>query len=175
LLIALVATLSMATTVPAIADPTEQEVKAAMIINILRFVEWPEAAFSAPHAPIVVAIMGKDQVSESLDPMLRGKNVDGHPLEVRRLKATEDARVCQVLYIASSERRHTPSILEALGKSSTLTVSDFEDFVDEGGHIDLQLMDQRVHVIVNLRNVQDAHLKLSARLLSLAQIVGEAP
>jgi uncharacterized protein DUF4154 len=160
---------------PALAVPTEQEVKAALIFNITRFVEWPATAFRSPVAPLVVAIMGHDEVSELLEPMLLGKSVNGHPLVVRRVRAVDEARKCHVLYVASSEKKHADEILKVLGDSSVLTVADIEHFAERGGHINLVLEDQRVHVFVNPASAEDSHLKISAKLLSLAHIVGPKP
>jgi hypothetical protein len=67
------------------------------------------------------------------------------------------------------------AILKALRRSSTLTVSDLEHFAERGGHINLLLVDQRVHVIVNLTSAEDCRLKISAKLLTLARIVGTTP
>jgi len=160
---------------PARAEPTEQEVKAALIFNITRFVEWPAASFRTPGAPLVVAILGQDDVSDVLEPMLRHKTVDGHPLEVRRVHAAGDARGCQVLYVAASEERRVGAILEDASGKATLTVSGIEHFAEQGGHVNLVVEDRRVRVLVNPMSAADSHLKISAKLLSLARIVGGTP
>lgn len=149
--------------------------KAALIFNITRFVEWPAGVFSSLNAPLVVAIMGRDNVSDVLDRMLPRKVVDGHPLEVRRVQTVEEARKCQVLYVASSEKRHAEKILEDIRGSSTLTIADIEGFAEHGGHINLVLEDQRVRVFVNPTSAEASHLAISAKLLSLAQVVGATP
>lgn len=173
--LALVLALAMARPQPALADPTEQEVKAALVLNIAHFVQWPATAFGTPSAPLVVTILGRDELSDVLEPLLRGKSVDGHPFELRRVRNVEDVRNCHMLYVAGSEKRRVDAILKALRGSSILTVSDLEHFAERGGHINLLLVDQRVHIIVNLTSAEDFHLKISAKLLSLARIVGTAP
>jgi hypothetical protein len=173
--LALVAAVTVARPQPAPAEPTEHEVMAALIFNITRFVEWPATMFDSPAAPLVIAIIGQDEVSDALEPMLRSKNVNGHPLEVRRVRTAEDARKYHMLYLARSEKKRVGAILNALHGTNTLTVSAIEFFAERGGHINLAIVDQRVHVIVNLTSAEDSHLKISAKLLSLAQIVGGIP
>jgi hypothetical protein len=174
LVAALAVVFAVARPQPALAEPTEQEVKAALIFNITRFVEWPVKAFDSPGAPLVIAIMGRDGVSDVLGPMLQGKSVNGRPLEVRLVRTVEEAGKCHVLYVAGSEKRRIVAILKSMGKTSTLTVADIEHFAERGGHINLVLEDQRVHVMVNLASVTGCRLSISAKLLSLAQIVGAA-
>ena len=157
------------------AAPTEQEVKAALLLNVTRFVEWPAAAFDSPTAPLVIAILGADDVSEVLHPMLAHKNVNGHPLEVRHVRTVDEARKCHVLYVAGSEKRRADAILKVLRGTTTLTIADIELFAERGGHVNLVFEDQRVRILVNPMSATESHLKISAKLLSLAQLVGAIP
>ena len=160
---------------PAFAEPTEHEVKAALIFNITRFVEWPAAAFGSPSAPLVVTIMGDDDVSDVLERVLLDKRVNGHPLEVRHVHKLEEVPKCHVLYVAGSEKRRAAAILKELRGTNTLTVADFEHFAERGGHVNLVVDDQRVRVFVNPMSAVESHLTISAKLLSLAQIVDTTP
>jgi hypothetical protein len=173
--VALLCALALCHPGPAVAEPTEQQVKAALIFNLTRFVEWPATAFRAPNAPLVVAILGEDEVSSELEPMLLHKTSGGHPLEVRWVHTALEARGCHVLYVATSEERHAVAILKDLNGAATLTVAEFDHFAEEGGHVNLVVEDQRVRVRVNPSSAAEDHLKISAKLLSLARIVGGAP
>jgi hypothetical protein len=138
-------------------------------------VGWPAAVFASPGAALVIAFMGHDEVTDVLGPMLAHKSVEGHPIEVRHVYTAEEARRCQVLYLARSESKRIDSVLKALRSANTLTVSGIEHFAERGGHINLVLKDQRVRVFVNPASAEDSHLTISAKLLSLAQIVGSTP
>lgn len=159
---------------PVQAQPTEEAVKAALIFNLTKFVEWPPTAFSSPHAPLVVAILGKDAVGDLLVPVLLNKIVNGHPIRVKLARTPEEARSSQVVYVARSEQKRVAEIIEALRGASTLSVADLEHFAALGGHVNLVLQDQRVHILVNPTSAEASKLKISARLLSVAQIVETA-
>lgn len=174
LVAALTAAFAVARPTPAFAVPTEYMVKAALVFNIMRFVEWPATSFPTADTPLVLAIMGQDEVSDALR-ALRGQTVNGHPLEVRRVLTVEDARKCHVLYVAGSETRRANDIIKALRGASTLTVADIQHFAERGGQINMVFEDQRVRVFVNPASAEESRLKISAKLLSLAQIVGEVP
>jgi hypothetical protein len=172
---AILVTLAVTRPGPARAEPTEQTIKAALIFNITRFVEWPASAFPSPNAPLVVAILGQDDVAGALEPMLLNKSVGGHPFEVRRVLTVEEARGGHVLYVAASEKRHAREVLKELRGTATLTIADFERFGEMGGHVDLVWQDRRVRVFVNPESATESRLKISAKLLSLAQIVRGTP
>src|SRR5208337_871019 len=38
----------------------EYEIKAVLLFNLARFVDWPPGAFSGPDSPIFIGIMGRD-------------------------------------------------------------------------------------------------------------------
>jgi hypothetical protein len=62
-------------------------------------------------------------------------------------------------------------ILSALRGRSVLTVGDSQGFVDAGGMIELLVEDERMRFEVNLHAANEARLKISAKLLSLAKAV----
>jgi hypothetical protein len=158
---------------PAVAEPTEFEVKAALVYNFAKFVDWPAAAFASPSAPLVVGIVGDDDVADVLEATLRSKVLDGHPVQVRRVKGSDEARVCQLLYVATSERKHASDLLQGLRGANVLTVSDIADFARHGGQINFVLENQRVRFVINPANADSAGLHISAKLLALARTVGE--
>ena len=111
----------------AIAEaPSEYQVKAIFLYNFSHFVDWPPAGFASPDAPFVIGILGDDPFGARMDEAVRGEQINGHPLVVRRLHRAEEAGSCRILFIAHSEGVQLGHILAALNHSSTLTVSDLD-------------------------------------------------
>jgi hypothetical protein len=156
----------LANAVPATAPrASEYSVKAALIFNIARFVTWPSTAFSSPSAPITVCVLGADPFGSALDDALKGKQLGGHGLAVRRV-AEPDAS-CHILFVSSSESKRLGVIVEKVQKSSVLTVSDHEGFCRTGGVVELFTEQDSIHFVINAR-AADPGLKFSARLLDIA-------
>src|SRR5438105_3630698 len=63
----------------------EYEIKAAMLYNFAKFVDWPVAALGEAGAPFVIGILGRDPFGTRLDAALRDKLVNGRHMVVRRL------------------------------------------------------------------------------------------
>jgi hypothetical protein len=59
----------------------------------------------------------------------------------------------------------------SLEDSAILTVGEIQGFPDDGGVINFRLEDSRVRFEINLEAAGRAHLRISSRLLSLAQAV----
>jgi hypothetical protein len=149
----------------------EYQVKAAFVYNFAKFVEWPAHSFTGPSAPIVICILGDDPFGSLLDIPVNGKLVEGRPLVVRRMSDVRHVKACQILFISSSERKRLASILAEVKLCGILTVGDMAGFAAEGGVITLQLEDGRVRFQVNMDAAEQQGLRISSKLLSLAQIV----
>jgi hypothetical protein len=160
-----------AATATAAEGPGEYEVKAALLFNFARFVEWPASSFSGADAPFVVAVVGNDPFGPALERTLSGKAIGGRPIQVRRWRKARDRGPCQILFVAASERGSLRAILDEVREQPVLTVGDMTDFATSGGIIGLVMDRNHVRFEINSTNATRAHLAISSRLLSLARVV----
>src|SRR5690242_17603909 len=148
----------------------EYQVKAAMIYNIAKFVDWPADTFSSDRAQISVCILGKSPFGAALD-TLQGKTVRGRQLVVRQVERADDIVACHILFISESEKRALPAILSGLKQQSVLTVSELPRFAQAGGMVNFVEQEGKVRFEINLEAAQQARLKISSQLLKLSKIV----
>jgi hypothetical protein len=78
---------------------------------------------------------------------------------------------CHVLFLGTSERNGMSDLLDALTSTSVLTVGDMDDFLDLGGVIKFTRRDRNVRLEVNLTVAHRAKLRISAKLLAVADQV----
>jgi len=149
----------------------EYEVKAAMLYNLTRFVEWPPSAYPDSQAPTVLCILGRDPFGASLTSIVSKAIVNSRPLKIRHLQDDDSTRACHVLYISSSERKSIVRIFSSLKGFNVLTVGEMAQFAAHGGMIQFSLDEKQVRFEINLDAVLRADLKISSRLLVLARIV----
>jgi hypothetical protein len=151
------------------------KVKAAYLFQFTLFVRWPEGSFPDEQAPIVIGLLGADPFGRMLDATVADEKVRGRSIEVRRLGqddgAYESVRGCHVLFVSDMTEPRLDAMLTAWRDSSVLTVSDLDGFAARGGVVELALEKGRIVFRVNRVAAERAGLKLSARLLSLADIV----
>lgn len=160
---------------PALAangDDLEYQVKAAMIYNFTRFVDWPPAVWKGSHDPMIVGILGSDPLGPTLDDVLQGKSHEGRDIRVRRVHSIEGIEGCHLLFISKSERKHLAEILHAAQSFSVLTVSDIEGFVEAGGMIGFILDSNRIRFEIGAAAANRARLVISSKLLGLAAAGG---
>lgn len=149
----------------------EHEVKAAFVLKLINFVQWPNVP--AQHGSLTICVIGTDATSDALQRLASGKSVDGRDIAVRRMSFETDASTCQVIFIGASERKNASSVLTRVRGVSILTVGESDGFGQHGGMVNLMLDEGRIHLEVNPHAATQAHLQISSRLLSLATIVND--
>jgi hypothetical protein len=153
-------------------DPVDEyKLKAAMLYNLTLFVEWPGSAYPDRRSPIFLCILGQDPFGSSLTSTIPRETNNGRPVLIRHLQSDKETRGCHILYISSSERKTAARIFSTLDGSGILTVGEMTQFAARGGMIQFSLEDQHVRFDINLDAASRAGLKISSKLLALAQIV----
>jgi hypothetical protein len=171
-LAAAVAVALAGTAAPVSAASLEYRVKAACLCNFFKFIVWPPRAFAGPDTPYALCVLGSDPFGSDLDATAAGASV-GRRLVVRRIDAAKAATGCHIVYVSDSERKSLPAILQALGGNPVLTVADDPDFTRLGGGLRFFIADAKVRFEINLPSVERGGLVPSAKLLSLAQVIGK--
>jgi hypothetical protein len=148
----------------------EYLIKAAILFNFAKFASWPETAFSYQGAPLRICVLGEDPFGAALE-SLHGRQVRNRPLATARIGAIEDAPQCHILFVSASEEARLPAILDHVGKLPILTVADIGRFANHGGIIALKEVDNRSRIEINIGAAEQAGVKLSSKLLRLADVV----
>ncbi|MDH3382847.1 MAG: YfiR family protein [Deltaproteobacteria bacterium] len=157
---------------PALAGsiPDEAKVKAAYLVNFIKFVEWPGSMFGSPGDSYQIAVLGDD----SIEAALKGINemsVSGRRVVVRKISDLSSLERYHVLFVCESEKGKVDRVIGAVKKLHVLTVSDIDDFARRGGTIGFFREKNRIVFEINEESAQEAGLKLNAKLLYLGKIV----
>jgi hypothetical protein len=149
----------------------EYKVKAAFLYNFAKSTEWPAGVFTNNGMSLVIGVLGRDPFGSRLAEITRGKTVEGRNIAIVHFDRVDQVRDCHLLFISASESGRMSSILAQLAARPILTVGDIGKFAALGGGIGLVKQEGEIHFEVNLDAVAAARLKLSSKLLRLADIV----
>lgn len=159
------------------AAPSEYELKAIYLYNFLQFVQWPEEKCRLPggHAYEITVIgdTSLKEVLQSLQARLREKNKELKLVFHDSYREGMDLSRCSLLFIAASEQKKLPKILREINDKHVLTVTEDDDADETGVMITLLSRQNKIRWTVNRRPVADAGLKMSAKLLEIAERVIE--
>lgn len=146
----------------------EQRVKAAFLYQFASYVEWPPGVFAQPTTPITIAVMGADMVAAELGQVVAGRTVGGRAVTVKRVRPGESLAGVHILFVGRAESAR----LGQLGQPrAILTVTETDGALNQGSIINFVLVDRRVRFEIALDSAEKSGLKLSSRLLAVAQQV----
>ncbi len=147
----------------------ERRVKAAFLYKFLGYAEFPAASFDSPAAPLVIGVVGADDIAAELTRIVAGRNVNGRPITVRALREQDLAQPAHLLFVAGVDEARSARLLRAT--PALLTVTECDDGLVAGGVINFTIVDERVRFDVSLDAAEKKNVKLSSRLLVVANRV----
>jgi hypothetical protein len=150
---------------------SEYEVKAAYLLNFARYAVWPPAAPVGSSDDLVLCVLGHDPFGAVLDRTVAGRRVMGHGVRVLRPSSRAEAQLCRLAFIGGDRHAEIESWLSELRGRPVLTVGDGPGFAGAGGAIAFVPVDETVRFEVNLAALQRSGVRLSSRVLALANRV----
>jgi hypothetical protein len=148
----------------------EYEIRAAMLLNLTRFIDWPAAKLDAGHPQFLVCILGQDPITPFVDRFLQNQTVDAKPVRVEHLSTLDAAGSCHMLYVGASERKSLGPAYAELMKNNVLILSERPNTSSPNQVIGLPSIDEHVHIEVDLSAAQRSGITFSSKLLRLATV-----
>lgn len=148
----------------------ESSVKAAFLYKFGSFIEWPPGSLTRPDQPLVIGVSADDEVAADLEQLTVGRTVEGRPVTVRRVGETGPFTGIHILYLGNRRESRLREIIDAVSgpvlvvtdQAGGLRLGSVLNFINEGG---------RVRFAASLASAEARNLKLSSRLLAVAQAV----
>jgi len=153
---------------------SEYRLKAAFVSKFPEFVEWPDAALQG-RKTIDLCVAGSNPFGSALAELVGGVTVRGRELVTRDLDDPRAIETCQLLFIPALSASVRKELLVRASTLPVLTVGDYPGFLDEGGIVNLRLVEGRVRFEINLDAANRTGVRLSSQLLRLALNVRGGP
>ncbi len=154
----------------ATAAVREGALRAAFVYKFTGFVEWPPGAFARPEDALVIGVAGDEELAAELEQAVAGRASEGRPFAVRRLRDGEGSAGLHVLVVAPGREARVREAVQTT-PGPVLVVTQQEGGLRLGGVLNLQPDDGRLRFSASLPAAEARGLRLSARLLALAQAV----
>jgi hypothetical protein len=146
--------------------PPEYHLKAAFVSKFPEFVEWPESALRNRES-IDLCVTRPNPFGRTLSDLVAGERIGDRSLITRDVDAGEITD-CHVLFISTGVRGERRALLARAATRPVLTIGDQDDFLDDGGIVNLRLVDGRVRFDVNVAASARGGVRLRSQLLRLA-------
>jgi hypothetical protein len=152
-------------------DVTVPALKAAFLMNFVKFAEWPDAALP-PGRVFTFCVAGDQGVFKELALNIK-RALRPDLMAVTSVAPDEPLSACHLLYLGGSNLQAARRILDSLQNAPVFTVSDTDGFAEAGGIAQLRLQNGKMNFAINTAAARRARIQLSAKLLGLATLVEE--
>jgi hypothetical protein len=167
-LVLLLVSQAVALSVWAVDGLTETQIKAAYLSKFAAYVEWPTSAFPEADTPITIGVMGAEEVASELHYITKERTVNDRVVQVKSLDPGESLVGVQVLYIGQLDEVRLKRLLESVQSLPILTITAVP-LRHLGSVINFIPVDNHIRFEVSVTQAEQKSLKISARLLSVAQ------
>ena len=151
------------------APALERRVKAAFLYKFLGYADFAAHSFADASTPVSVGVFGADDMAAELTRIAAGRQVAGRAIAVRALREQDLAQPMHVLFVAGPDDVRAARLLRAA--NAQLTVTECDGGLPTGSVINFMIVDERVRFDVSLDAAEKKNVKLSSRLLTVANRV----
>lgn len=149
----------------------EEDLKAALLVNFIRFAEWPPA--DPPDTPFVIGVYNQPELVGAIYRYTNGKSAHGRPIQVRGIKYPTDAKLCHLIFLGGLDGKALEEMLSTLPEHGILSVGESQRFIRRGGVIQMFQLDGHLSFQVSLKALSHTGLSISSKLLRLGYVAKE--
>lgn len=146
----------------------EYKVKAGYLYNFTKFITWPEDRYETFN----LCIVGEDPFGTLIDP-IEQRTAFGRPIKLFRTNSLNKKQHCHILFLNGSikDKLLIKGMLVIDDTHTSLTVGESEGFAAQGGMISFVNRLGKIKLQINLKALQQSGLKISAKLLEVAELI----
>lgn len=146
----------------------ERRVKAAYLYRFAGYTEWPAGVLGSAEAPLRIGVWGSPDLADDLDTLVHGRQVQGHPVQVRAVDSAAATAGLHLLFLAHAASGRLADLQAALGARPVLLVTESPGALRRGSVINFLVDDGQVRFELSLEAAQARDLRLSSRLIAVS-------
>lgn len=167
ILLILVAVFTCLSIKKAAAVENSELIRASVIEKVASFIEWPPL----DQAQFKLCAFENTPLWPALEVYYVNSFFNEKPIKLIALRNSAAISDCQIIYLGVEENSKLSTILKQIQELPILIVTEKEDAVSHGAHVDFFVEDNRLRLEINRTSLSKNHLKASYHLLGVARIV----
>lgn len=148
----------------------ERRVKAGFLYKFLGYTEFPSTAFGDQASPVLIGVAGSDDMLAELARTVAGRTLNGRTIIVKAVREGDNPGALHLLFVAGNDPARVARVLRTV-PGMLLTVSECDDGLQQGSVINFKMVDEHVRFDVSLDAAEKNNVRLSSRLLGVANHV----
>lgn len=147
----------------------EYDTKISFMHHIIRYTQWLIHS-EERHLKNFYFCSTNTLVFSRAKKFLENKSTHSRPFIVNLVKPSQEKH-CQVLFISHEERLQWKQYLASQSLVNILLLGESPGFANNQGHLNFYIKNYKIRFEINLSNLQRSSLKMSSKLLRLANFI----
>ncbi len=146
------------------------KIKAGVVYNFSLFTKWPNDAFAGDPQKFHIGVVGTNPFGDSLN-QAASRTMSGREPVIHyfdTIPSPTELQKCQMIFITSSMVDQTDEILALVSGFPVLTISDMDNFLENGGMISLVTRRNHIKFEVNRKKAGDEGIEFRSQMLKMA-------
>ncbi len=144
------------------AQTTNYQVYSLYVVNIAKYSSWPSL-----NGEFNITVFGKSKVFDELLKQ-KGKNVNGHELNVKQADNLNDIGQPQIIYLADGKSSSLDDLLKLTEGKSVMIISEREGLHKRGAGFSFVVMENgTLRCDMNSTELEKRQIKISKNLTAL--------
>jgi hypothetical protein len=146
------------------SDRPMHEIHSMLMFNFLKYIEWPTDAIGDKF---VIAIVGDNDVFESVNALYSARKIGGKSVEIVQFTNVKDIRNANMVYLAGKYSSQFDDLKAKFEGKPTLLVTDKAGLAKKGSAINFKLVGDKLKFEINEEAMVNAKLKVSSQLIAM--------
>jgi len=168
---ALVFCLSLMAPISAAPAVEESELKAAIVFNLLLFIDWPPGREPSQSNPLALCVRSGSPLQAPLE-RLSGRTVRNGRFAVQVLGPATAALGCHALFVDGDESERA-WMARVAGTARAVVIADDTTQQNDATAVQLRRLERKLGFDINMSALRGAGVQVSSKLLRLARVIQE--
>lgn len=139
---------------------------ANIIYRVTKYINWPSNSNNR-QGDFTIGIVGDSPLFQELTALVADKKVERQKIAVVKLAGSANFSNCQILFVADEESNRFKKILAKTINSPLLIITESDGLASEGSCINFVIIEDRLKLEINKKNIENRNLKIASELLQL--------
>jgi hypothetical protein len=145
---------------------SQEKVYSVLMINFAKGIQWPDIP-----GDFVIGVLEYPPLAEELNSSTKTIKINSKRIQVREFAHAEEIKNCHMIFVPAYKTRQFPAVLDKLGASSTLIITNKMDLARKGSGVNFILVDGKLKYEINTRSIEKRAMKISANVKSMGIVV----
>jgi hypothetical protein len=150
-------------------NPQSQEkVYTLLMLNFAKGIQWPEGQ---QDDKFIIGVFEYPPLAAELNKATTTVKVGNKKIEVREFTKTEEITGCHMLFVPAYKARAFDAVLNKVGATPTLIVTNKMDLAKKGSGVNFILVAGKLRYEINCKSIEKRGMKISANVKGMGIII----